>query len=1195
MGRSKQKKEAILAEARERVLWLEGISPHAPATPENFSKCEISVTWGKLIMSSPVEKEVKEVSPGNRKPGGQQRVKKRNMVICGSNVQANRDVGDPRSLSADGHDQWYPLATESQSSRRFQESKVQLPVPCLECGQVGHGIFTCPRFWNNAEESGKAAVSSCGHPEEVAGMDAAERRRTQVKGMMPATENGKTVSVCGTEPSEMGVCPAGRSAVQMDIDLLQRATRSSGEAHGEAQLTASLKTQMDMGTMHVPTIIQQSAGEVKVGVTKTVLVPCSLVTGAAELPRETSEELAVTEQRVSQVSYGAAQGGKSSPLKIEGDVRRGSQAVVGNRQSTKVAVMSIRNESSDGYADKCVTVGKCDGIGDNDIEKCVPFNVMSENVANVFTDNDRSRISPVTTRSAGLSMEVSWGLHVLEPEVFQDGCGATLVKQRKTESHSESVRAQPHNPKCNPGVKGLIQPAKAESAELCVSVAPPEQVGQKHVLQPALSDDVSTQGDMYRNDTGDVLASESQVPVGPSRVGDGTTLDWDNWYENAIAILNNVVDITPAMPNGGIADGLVLKDTFVPAKVIALQSEGTVQGAGIADVLSTAQQLGCQGDNVTCNDLQWLTDTGAEGLSVRHVSDSAPGEQQAVMRGTPKELEVSSNVSNSKAAVDEPLHVLDREKDLRKVWYLDMGCLEMTETLFEMLELVKTHSLYTWVSPPQSDQVVLRSTNGWSQVVQTVLGSLDLQWYWWGQCLLTVWQIDLRFSERVLPVTEWYGRRPELLETSKVSPAGAVTINISAGVVRGAAELWSIEGVDTVSPAEPHEKVGPKIDAALAEMLSITQKEVQLKVPGDTVKESANVGCCKNVMCTSERSSLCLDQCHLLDQLPMECWTTGEVKLCYGPVGCNHLPVFCPSSGLVLTTSTEIDGTDCVRQDVIEMYDLLMFGAVKSDVVAVGNQREVFEPERPVVKDKTDVCKLKGRIREGRVPPREESMLRNPKRREGRQSIRNYRTLLRSKVGRTWKHTRKKGWAYVADGQHRSVPTAMVGAGVSPSGSKQEGGVCGRARLCYYENGVKVDTESAYCLSAELQSVGLRWRELLWQFSPGFASSLWGSVVWRSFRVLGGTGSPTLCPGLVDSQQGVCPGAHSPYNEGLVRAERGEEGEVGAVAASNCLCVRTDAVCVEGLQSYVRPRSQMLCALKGFKAMCVQGARCCVR
>ena len=38
--------------------------------------------------------------------------------------------------------------------------------------------------------------------------------------------------------------------------------------------------------------------------------------------------------------------------------------------------------------------------------------------------------------------------------------------------------------------------------------------------------------------------------------------------------------------------------------------------------------------------------------------------------------------------------------------------------------------------------------------------------------------------------------------------------------------------------------------------------------------------------------------------------------------------------GLVLT-STEMDDTDCVGLGDIEMYDLLMIGAVKSDVVAV--------------------------------------------------------------------------------------------------------------------------------------------------------------------------------------------------------------------------------------------------------------------
>ena len=53
-----------------------------------------------------------------------------------------------------------------------------------------------------------------------------------------------------------------------------------------------------------------------------------------------------------------------------------------------------------------------------------------------------------------------------------------------------------------------------------------------------------------------------------------------------------------------------------------------------------------------------------------------------------------------------------------------------------------------------------------------------------------------------------------------------------------------------------------------------------------------------------------------------------------------------------------------------------------------------------------------------------------------------------------------------------------------------------------------------------------------------FSISAWGSVAWRFLRDMGGTGSPTLCPGLVDSQLGACPGAHSPYNEGLVRKVR---------------------------------------------------------
>lgn len=36
MGRLKQKKKAILTEARERLLWLEGISPHVPTKSETW-------------------------------------------------------------------------------------------------------------------------------------------------------------------------------------------------------------------------------------------------------------------------------------------------------------------------------------------------------------------------------------------------------------------------------------------------------------------------------------------------------------------------------------------------------------------------------------------------------------------------------------------------------------------------------------------------------------------------------------------------------------------------------------------------------------------------------------------------------------------------------------------------------------------------------------------------------------------------------------------------------------------------------------------------------------------------------------------------------------------------------------------------------------------------------------------------------
>lgn len=58
---------------------------------------------------------------------------------------------------------------------------------------------------------------------------------------------------------------------------------------------------------------------------------------------------------------------------------------------------------------------------------------------------------------------------------------------------------------------------------------------------------------------------------------------------------------------------------------------------------------------------------------------------------------------------------------------------------------------------------------------------------------------------------------------------------IPTGVVRGSAEQWLVHGVYTVSPARPHVKKGPRKDEAVAGILSITGKGVQIKVPADTL------------------------------------------------------------------------------------------------------------------------------------------------------------------------------------------------------------------------------------------------------------------------------------------------------------------------------------------------------------------------
>lgn len=98
-------------------------------------------------------------------------------------------------------------------------------------------------------------------------------------------------------------------------------------------------------------------------------------------------------------------------------------------------------------------------------------------------------------------------------------------------------------------------------------------------------------------------------------------------------------------------DRRAVEGTLAPAKVDPLQSEGPVKGTCMGDVLSTAQQ---QVENVRCK------------------SDKVRGCKPAVdQRETCCEVEVSLNVSIPQAAVDESLHVSDKEKVPKKILHTD--------------------------------------------------------------------------------------------------------------------------------------------------------------------------------------------------------------------------------------------------------------------------------------------------------------------------------------------------------------------------------------------------------------------------------------------------------------------------------------------------------------------------------------------
>ena len=81
-----------------------------------------------------------------------------------------------------------------------------------------------------------------------------------MKPELPAAGYGKTVAVCGIDPSEVAVSPVGRSAEGVKMDLLQCATQSNGETQVKTLLAARSRTEKDIWTLCAPKVIQQSAG-----------------------------------------------------------------------------------------------------------------------------------------------------------------------------------------------------------------------------------------------------------------------------------------------------------------------------------------------------------------------------------------------------------------------------------------------------------------------------------------------------------------------------------------------------------------------------------------------------------------------------------------------------------------------------------------------------------------------------------------------------------------------------------------------------------------------------------------------------------------------------------------------------------------------------------------------------------------------
>ncbi|XP_077339201.1 uncharacterized protein LOC143983414 [Lithobates pipiens] len=765
------------------------------------------------------------------------------------------------------------------------------------------------------------------------------------------------------------------------------------------------------------------------------------------------------------------------------------------------------------------------------------------------------------SKTAQLSTGISRELHVLESEVALDNCDVTLVGQNGTVLCNGNVLVQAASTK-NVQVNGrLTQPVK--NAKVCEAYEmQAEKGGEYGVLQPVLpQSDIIYNDWCYESATKPVCSYVSPWAEGSvlrsTAEGSSHTIDWNSWGENLISLIDkafmhkNKVDTVSAGPARGAAEQPVPEGAVAAAGVNP--GEQDEPNKGTAETLSVTHKtevgMECQRD-VTGNVLEQFTDAEPEKLGMSPAIGSALVEHQAVFTSSCEKVPLT--FATFQVSASESLCIPSVMKIPRKDLGLESRAWFITEALKEMLELWDVQPIYTSVSPPQSDCLVLRSTTRWNTVGQAVQSKAKRDRNGLFLSLLLLLKVAATYAAglRAEEIFETdFGEVENKPKMSVVTPPNSQMGSISAAMVQcGAGQL--VKGVYTAPVEKPHEVEEPCVDLKAAEILTRAQTKVvkETGVPspvlglGDKPNKVPGTGewarSVVKIVCGSDESwPVPVDKNtdgirtgQVVGQLPAEWVNPGEVASCEVPVGDGGPLVCVPSAdsalanfekkgigdmcniersnvGLNMSVNDEPNNVLMVHDNVVpkgtgkpgNQLVTAESGTRNKRWVSVLNTIEIGPLQSQNSTAEKVLWKPGNLKRGGRRVGRKTN--RNPLRFQERKCLwkctrkkswegcinahsrvtvrlrgRHQRRhwvefpVRRSEVGQEctsvngiWHRGAKsnlgvppsgskqrggmfleahpeKGWAYVADSQHRGVPTIMMGAGVPPSGLKQRGG-----------------------------------------------------------------------------------------------------------------------------------------------------------